>query len=191
MMKRAAVSLIFLVGCQFELPGIECPADYAPLPGAPAGHVYLKAPESGQWHELYSRCWLQSWSPSETYQSYLAVPNDATELMGLFVLAGQSLFWVGIDDQGTEGVFMSAEMSQTVVPGSATFLPWAAGEPTDNDDYQDVGLGHGHDDPRRGQLPLPPGRLRVQSRLTRRCLQTAPMRSGLGENQRKSLRRPD
>lgn len=127
MTKRAAIlSLIFLVSCRFDLPEVvidapppdapRCPAEYAPLPGGPAGHVYRTSP-GGTWSEQFDFC--KTTSP----RAYLAVPNDATELTNLVRLAG-SVLWVGIDDQVTEGVYISAETD-----GPATFLPWAADEP--------------------------------------------------------------
>src|SRR5262245_52577610 len=55
--------------------------------------------------------------------AYLAIPDDQTELDGLAAMSGND-FWVGIDDIMTEGTYITAKG----VP--ATFLPFAAGEPT-------------------------------------------------------------
>lgn len=151
-MKRAAVSLVFIVGCRFDLPtvgidatvgtsgdarridasGIDampvdgpvdapvgdlgCPG-FTPLPGGPPGHVYLKAPGIAPWSTQFNFC------KSLSSRAYLAVPNDATELMNLYALAGTSL-WAGINDRMTEGVYVSAETG-----GPAAFLPWDSGEP--------------------------------------------------------------
>jgi hypothetical protein len=144
-MRLAAVSLVFLVGCRFELPqaapvdvqgegGIDarpdalpdalpdapgCPADFAPLPDGPPGHVYRLRPQLTTRDAHFNFC------KSTSARAYLAVPKNATELMNLHAVASAPDFWVGIDDRVNEGVYVSAE---TGAP--ATFLPWAAGEPT-------------------------------------------------------------
>src|SRR5688572_28505697 len=99
---------------------VGCPADFAPLPGGPAGHVYRRAPQSGEASQQFDFC------RGISVRTYLAVPNDATELMNLRALASMSSFWIGIDDRVTEGVYVEVETGSP-----ATFLPWAAGQPYD------------------------------------------------------------
>lgn len=98
-------------------PAASCPADYAPLAGGPAGHVYKKAPQNLSWTQQFDYCRTTS------ARAYLAVPNDATELTGLHTLAGGT-FWVGINDRVMDGTYIAADTGV-----AATFLPWAAGEP--------------------------------------------------------------
>jgi hypothetical protein len=99
-------------------PPAVCPTNFAPLAGAPAGsHVYRKLPTNANWSTQLSSCTALS------AKAYLAVPNDATELMGLATVAAAAIFWVGIDDQVTEGQYIQAN------GGPATFLPWATGQP--------------------------------------------------------------
>lgn len=161
-MKRAAAWLLLLVmGCRFNLPeahvdasidgvqtdtpdsgGIDgtpvdstpmarCPADYMPLSGGPAGHVYKKAPLNRLWLDQFDYC------RSTSTFAYLAVPNGATELMGLNALAGQPA-WVGINDLMIEGTFVEVETG-----GPATFLPWFAGNPDDDGPGQDCVMAGG------------------------------------------------
>ncbi|HSK04608.1 MAG TPA: C-type lectin domain-containing protein [Kofleriaceae bacterium] len=132
-MKRAVVLLVYVVGCQFDLPEVGltakgCPTEYAPLVGAPAGHVYQRAPSSLSWVQQFVYC------RSRSDRTYLAVPNDATELMNLYMLAGAP-FWVGIHDQRIEGTYVDVASG---LP--ATFLPWAPGEP---DNLGSLGTGNG------------------------------------------------
>ncbi len=96
-----------------------CPADYQPLAGGPAGHVYRKSPGNLRWTDQDDFC--RSTSP----RAYLAVPDDATELTSLHSLAAGT-FWVGVHDRVMEGTFLKLSTST-----AATFLPWATGEPDD------------------------------------------------------------
>ncbi|HSK01670.1 MAG TPA: lectin-like protein [Kofleriaceae bacterium] len=109
-------------------PAAACPADYMPLAGGPAGHVYKKAPQNQSWTLQFDYC------RGTSARAYLAVPNDATELTGLHTLAGGT-FWVGINDRNTEGTFIEAETGGVW----ANSVPWAAGQP-DN-----AGGGQGED----------------------------------------------
>jgi hypothetical protein len=109
-------------------PATACPADYMPLAGGSAGHVYKKAPQNLSWTQQFDFC-----RNSSTMRAYLAVPNDATELTDLHTLAGGT-FWVGIHDRVTEGAYVQVETN-----AAATFLPWANGQP-DN-----AGGGQGED----------------------------------------------
>jgi hypothetical protein len=101
-------------------PTIGCPAGYNALPNAPANtHRYMRVPQDRSWNEQVAFC-MQA-SPAN---AYLAIPNDAEELAALFMLAGGGIpFWTGIHDTTTEGAFIM------VRGGTATFLPWATGQP--------------------------------------------------------------
>ena len=57
------------------------------------------------------------------------MPDNAAELLAISTLAG-TIAWVGLSDASLEGTFMT---SYNV---TATFLPWAVGEP-DNNGNQD------------------------------------------------------
>lgn len=137
MMKWAAVLLVLLVGCRFDLPEIRvdamvpnapadeldapssrCPANFAPLQGGPAGHVYWRMPQGEAWEVLDTFCKFTS------MHAYLAVPDDATELTNLYTLAGDT-FWIGLTDVATEGTFI------TVTGAPATFLAFTGPEPND------------------------------------------------------------
>jgi hypothetical protein len=153
-MRWAAVSLVFVVSCRFDVPedgildapagtpadgGIDgrmidgppaavCPADFMALPNDAANpHRYKRLPSNANWDTQRVACSALS------ARAFLAVPNDATELAGLSMLAGNVPFWVGIDDRVTDGAYVQAS------GGAATFLPWAAGQP------DDAGGGGGED----------------------------------------------
>jgi hypothetical protein len=108
-------------------PAVGCPSTYEPLPGGPAGHVYLKAPQTvtGELQDNFCR--------STSARAYLAVPDDITELTNLHTLAAGATFWVGVHDRTMENRF------DKLSGGLATFLPWTAGQP-DN-----AGGGQGED----------------------------------------------
>lgn len=142
-MKLSIIPPIFLVGCRFDLPpGLTpstsdapadaladvpadalpdapitgCPADYAPLSGGSAGHRYRLLGTRATWA-------LQSAACNQTSTSaYLAIPDNASELAALDSLV-HDLFWVGINDMATEGMYV------TIFGASATVLPWGQGEP--------------------------------------------------------------
>jgi hypothetical protein len=99
-----------------DAPNATCPADYAPLTGGNPNHVYKKAPGNLNWTGQDDYC------RSTSARAYLAVPDDAAELTALQGLA-TGTFWVGISDRVTEGTYVK------VNGGTATFLPWASGEP--------------------------------------------------------------
>jgi len=78
---------------------------------------HVHAATSANWATQLAACSALS------ARAYLAVPNDATELMGIATVAAAAIFWVGIDDRVTEGQYVQAS------GGLATFLPWATGQP--------------------------------------------------------------
>jgi hypothetical protein len=100
-------------------PAATCPVEYMALPNDAANpHRYRRAPQNLNWDA--QRAFCTSTSP----KAYLAVPDSVVELTGLYMLAGNTSFWVGIDDRTTEGMFVLASGG----PAPAT-LPWANGQP--------------------------------------------------------------
>lgn len=94
--------------------GNGCPAGYATLPNA-GTHVYKLTADAQNWSTQYARCIGDG--------AYLAIPDDATELMAITTAGGAARTWVGIDDRTAEGTFVTSKGM------AATFLPWASGEP--------------------------------------------------------------
>jgi len=94
--------------------GTACPADYVAIAGSL--HVYKRI-LGVTWDQARTACKATSTS------AYLAVPDDAAELLNIDTAAMIVPFWIGIDDQVQLGMFVT----QKGVP--ATFLPWAPGEP--------------------------------------------------------------
>jgi hypothetical protein len=92
---------------------VGCPSGYDPINGSP--HRY-KLLAGASWDEAKLMCDRTSTA------AYLAVPDDAAELMNLATLATPP-FWVGIDDKATDRVYVTQKGVQ------ATFLPWADGQP--------------------------------------------------------------
>lgn len=94
--------------------GDRCPADYVAVAGS---------------KHRYKRIATTSWDLAKTAceqagaAAYLLVPDDAAELGALAAITSPP-FWIGLDDLTARGTFMTARD----VP--ATFLPWAAGEPS-------------------------------------------------------------
>ncbi|HEX5063221.1 MAG TPA: C-type lectin domain-containing protein, partial [Kofleriaceae bacterium] len=92
----------------------NCPATYAALPGA-GGHVYKLTNNSQQWSTQRDRCANEG--------AYLAIPDDANELMAITTAAAAAKTWIGISDTAMEMTYVTVKMTP------ATFLPWASGEP--------------------------------------------------------------
>lgn len=95
------------------VPG-GCPATYMMLSGA-GSHVYKLTNNSAQWSTQRDRCASDG--------AYLAIPDDANELMAITTAAAATRTWVGINDTANEGTYVTVKMQM------ATFLPWASGEP--------------------------------------------------------------
>ena len=93
----------------------RCPLAYANLPGL--AHVYRGVADRASWDDQQGGC--------QGDGGYLFVPDDAGELAAVMTFEGGSTIWVGVDDQQTQGDFV------TVLGPEATFLPWAMGEPND------------------------------------------------------------
>ncbi len=97
------------------IDGLGCPAGYASTGGLP--HMYKPMPIADNWMNQSNHC------TADGANVYLAIPDDATELGALDTLAAAPLYWVGIDDMQTEGVYV------TVRGKPAPYLPWKPGEP--------------------------------------------------------------
>jgi lectin-like protein len=101
--------------------GVDGDAIDAPMGCPPSGYVSL----NGSVHKYKLRA-AASWSAHKTACAadggFLAVPDDAPELMAILQLSATTT-WIGVNDQVQEGVYV------TVLGAPATFLPWAAGEP--------------------------------------------------------------
>jgi hypothetical protein len=105
---------------------IDAPIDAPPhcagfeaLSGAP--HTYKLVTQTATWDAQATAC-----SSLET-TAYLAIPDDASELAALTMLAGGSApFWVGVNDRSNEGQW------RTVKNAPQTFLPWAPSRPSMN-----------------------------------------------------------
>jgi Lectin C-type domain len=95
----------------------RCPAPYAAVAGS--AHLYKRLPNT-MWNAARDECKRGNTS------AYLAVPDDATELMNLATVAMATPFWIGLDDQQQNGTFMTQKGV------AATFLPWANNQPDAN-----------------------------------------------------------
>lgn len=95
-----------------------CPASYAAVTGAPANRVYRLINTSANWDAQRAAC------AADGANAYLAIPDDATELMAINTLAPANVdYWIGVNDLMTEGTYVN-------VKGAAqTFLPWDNGQP--------------------------------------------------------------
>ncbi len=95
-----------------------CPSNYAALPSA-GTHVYRVLTTTATWSVQKGLC------SADGGRAYLAVPNDQAELTALMTAANQVHAWVGIDDQGAEGTYVTAN--------GGTFSPtdplWDTNEP--------------------------------------------------------------
>jgi hypothetical protein len=81
-------------------------------------HLYKMIATTADWNTQHDGC------AGASSSAYLAIPDDATELTALDTFAGAvATYWIGIGDMGQEGVYV------TVKGATATFLPWATGEP--------------------------------------------------------------
>jgi lectin-like protein len=105
-------------------PGLDAGTDGAVNAGCPAPYAAV----AGSAH-LYKRLTNLSWDTARTdckltsASAYLAIPDDATELTNLVTAAQGLPFWIGIDDQANQGVFVTQKSV------TATFLPWMGGQP--------------------------------------------------------------
>lgn len=93
---------------------VVCPAPFATIAGS--AHLYKRL-INVSWDTARTNCRVN------TALAYLAIPDDAAELMNLAAVAMGTPFWIGLDDQQQNGTFMTQKGVQ------ATFLPWANGQP--------------------------------------------------------------
>jgi hypothetical protein len=98
-----------------DAPPLGCPSGYNPLGTLP--HRYKMIMATDMWAIQRTACAVTSSS------AYLAVPDDLAELQQLDTLAGAGTYWIGIDDMTTENAYVTSKGA------TATFLPWATGEP--------------------------------------------------------------
>ena len=111
----------------FMVPdGLGCPVGYATLTGVP-NRVYRRIGTSTSWQNQVMAC------RADGANVYLAIPDDATELLAILTLASSDV-WVGVDDIATENSFV------TVLGGAATFLPWAPLQPDNSGGSSDCVL---------------------------------------------------
>jgi hypothetical protein len=97
--------------------GLGCPVGYAKLTGITTTHLYRRIGASASWQSQVNGC------KADGANVYLVIPDDGTELSAILTLAGGNT-WVGVDDLAMHGTFV------TVLGGTATYLPWAAGQPS-------------------------------------------------------------
>lgn len=110
-------------------PNAGCPAGYNDLPGITNGHKYRRLTTTENWSTQRGACAATSSS------AYLAIPNDATELMALSMAAGGN-YWLGIEDP-TEGTYVDVKGQPVFeAPGGTN---WATGQPDNS------GPGEGSD----------------------------------------------
>jgi len=102
----------------------NCPGTYAPVTGAP--NVYHLLGVDSNWVNQQVACTSEG--------GYLMIPEaDNGELEAITAFAGD-VIWIGISDRATEGVWLD------VRGGTATFLPWAGGQPDDSSPGEDCVL---------------------------------------------------
>lgn len=94
--------------------GAACPSDYAAVAGS--AHVYKRI-LGVNWDQARAAC------KAASSAAYLAIPDDASELLNLATVAMVVPFWIGLDDRAQLGMFVTQKGV------AATFLPWAPGEP--------------------------------------------------------------
>jgi hypothetical protein len=99
--------------------GVGCPNGYAALTGV-ATHQYKLLNVPLDWPTQKSAC------AADGSNVYLAVPDDNVELAALLAASGgANSVWVGIDDNATEGSFVTSKGA----PFSSTSPLWEAGQP--------------------------------------------------------------
>jgi len=102
------------IDAPIDTMNVGCPAPYASVNGS--AHLY-KPLTNISWDNAARDCKLTSTS------AYLAVPDNAAELVNLATAAVTTPFWVGLEKG--PGITFVTQKNNAV----ATFLPWAMGQP--------------------------------------------------------------
>jgi hypothetical protein len=103
-------------------PPAACPADYVTIPNA--SHHYRFINTLAVWETQRVACAADA-------GGYLAIPGDAAEVAAIEAFVANATLWIGISDLETEDTFVD------VRGATATFLPFAAGEPDSNPGFGD------------------------------------------------------
>jgi hypothetical protein len=101
---------------------VGCGTGYVTITGGEAGHRYRLRATTTTWDAQRTTCASEG--------GYLAVPNSLLELQGMIGLGASPIF-VGISDLATENTWVDVNG----VP--ATYLPWAGGQPDDDNPGED------------------------------------------------------
>lgn len=109
-------------GIDAPRPGEDCPGSYAPIANGTPGHRYRRLGPPKEWDEQVASC------TEPGARTYLAIPDDASELAALVALNGSNKLWLGISDRETEEIFVNAKGVVQV------FLPWKQGSPDQAED---------------------------------------------------------
>jgi len=96
----------------------NCSPAFQTLPGT-SGHLYQVFATPSDFMAQRGTCSVQG--PA----SYLAIPDDASELQAIVTASAAPLIWVGLTDEVVEGQFL------TVRGELPLFLPFGAGQPDD------------------------------------------------------------
>lgn len=95
-----------------------CPPSYAAVTGAPANRVYRLITNQESWETQRTAC------AADGANAYLAIPDDAEELMAINTLLPNGVdWWIGVGDAATEGTYVN------VKGAPQTFLPWDQNQP--------------------------------------------------------------
>lgn len=98
-----------------------CPSGYSQL--GLSAHRYRTISTLAAWPAQKAAC------AADGANVYLVVPTDQTELSALAATAGAARFWVGIDDQTTEGMYVTTRGGTLLA--NDPMWDQAAGEPND------------------------------------------------------------
>jgi hypothetical protein len=95
-----------------------CPATYAAVTGGPANRVYRLINTPAAWDAQRTAC------ADDGANAYLAIPDDAAELMAINTLVPSGNdWWIGVGDAANEGTYVN------VKGVTQTFLPWDMNQP--------------------------------------------------------------
>lgn len=106
-------------------PVTGCPGGYAAITGGQGTHLYRIVTTAANWNNQRDFC------RATTTSAYLAIPDDAGELTAIATLSASTIFWVGVSDSATEGMWVNTKGA------TQTFLPWQNGAPDDNGPGED------------------------------------------------------